>query len=285
MILFFEYGRLGNQLFQYVGIKRYFSDHKIVFFGCEDLAETMETVDVKFIAKNQLPKWLRLGILYRLANLASRLLLVGSVWESRKEFDYAAVLRKGLMLGVYLLRRSYFQHERVISEIPADLRLKPNLVEQANAWLADRLGQFTSRPLVFVHVRRGDYLTWPSAEFPAILDLAWYRRAMALARNRTNKPLFLILTDDPYYAEDVFSDEDDTVISNNGPLVDFALMSQCQHGILSASSFAWWGAWFSRQDQKKNKKSFYFAPDFWAGHRRKQWYPEGFKADWITYIE
>jgi hypothetical protein len=285
MILFFEYGRLGNQLFQYVGIKRYFQGHKIVFLGCKDLAASVDAVDAKFIAKDQLPKWIRFGILRLIAKLGAQLLLIGSAWESRKDFDYSVVLRKGLIPGVYLLYPSYFQYEQVISEIPADFRLKSNLVEQANAWLADRLGQFAPRPLVFVHVRRGDYLTWPSAEFPAILDLAWYRRAMALVRIETKKPLFLILTDDPFYAEDIFSDEDDTFISNNGPLVDLALMSLCQHGILSASSFAWWGAWFSRQAKKENKESFYVAPNFWAGHRRKQWHPEGFKTDWMIYIE
>jgi hypothetical protein len=53
MILFFEYGRLGNQLFQYSGICHYFPDHKIVFFDCSDLKDTLEFVEATIIPRER----------------------------------------------------------------------------------------------------------------------------------------------------------------------------------------------------------------------------------------
>jgi len=80
----------------------------------------------------------------------------------------------------------------------------------------------------------------------------------------------------------VFSKYPNVVISENCQYVDLALMKQCSMGILSASSFAWWGAWFSIQNEKNY--SIYIAPKYWGGHRTRHWYPEGFIFDWITYF-
>jgi hypothetical protein len=80
----------------------------------------------------------------------------------------------------------------------------------------------------------------------------------------------------------VFSKYPNVVISENCQYVDLALMKQCSMGILSASSFAWWGAWFSFQNEKNY--NIYIAPKYWGGHRTRHWYPEGFIFDWITYF-
>jgi len=108
---------------------------------------------------------------------------------------------------------------------------------------------------------------------------------MERIRSQVDKPLFLLLTDDAYYAEDCFGDQPDILISDNDQFVDLALMSLCSHGILSASSFAWWGAWFSLRARKDQMRGIYLGPKYWAGHRDQEWYPEGFISDWITYIE
>ena len=49
MILFFENGRLGNQLFQYHGFKNYFPKQQLFFFGCKRLKNSFDNLDVSFI--------------------------------------------------------------------------------------------------------------------------------------------------------------------------------------------------------------------------------------------
>ena len=48
MIFFFENGRLGNQLFQYYGLKNYFPEHTLFFFGCVSLKEMFNNTTAKF---------------------------------------------------------------------------------------------------------------------------------------------------------------------------------------------------------------------------------------------
>lgn len=285
MILFFESGRLGNQLFQYFGLKQCFPCQRLIFIGCDDLHEVIETEDVIFIRKENLQRWLRIGLLVRSMSILSRLRILGLIWEDCKGTSYVVHARRGLLWGISLLQPSYFQHNSVTKRFEDTITIRRHFIDQAKSWLNSNSVQIDRKSLVFVHIRRGDYLSWPNRMSPAVLSLSWYQRAMASIKARVSNPLFIVLTDDPYYANDVFCGQSDVLISENDHLVDFALMSLCPHGILSASSFAWWGAWFSRQSNAENDVGIYLAPNCWAGHRRKQWFPEGFVTDWISYID
>ena len=136
--------------------------------------------------------------------------------------------------------------------------------------------------LIFVHIRRGDYLRWPSAEAPAALPCSWYLHAIELMQSKFPNSVFIFLSDDVMYLEDIFGSLPCFYISHNTPQVDLAIMSICNSGILSASSFAWWGAYYSRI--YNSVYSSYVAPEFWCGHRMLAWFPEYFRAKWITYL-
>lgn len=284
MILSFEQGRLGNQLFQYVGIRKYFSDHTLVLFGYDDLVDVIESIDAVVLKRDQLARWLSFGALRRVFALMAKIRLVGTVQEHYGSSTYSILSRRGLIPGVYLLKDSFFQHRETIDELPQNVQVKPDLLGKAKKWLSEHSIDGKKRSLVSVHIRRGDYLRWPSADFPAVLDLEWYRRAMDRIGEQVQYPLFLLFSDDPYYVRDIFREDPQAVISDNDVGVDLALMSLCEHGVLSASSLAWWGAWLSRSNHGNDERGVYIAPNNWAGHRRKQWYPLGFKVDWITYM-
>ena len=287
MILFFEYGRLGNQLFQYMGLKQCFPGHRLILIGCDDLYAVIETENVtclKNINKN-LQRRLIIRLLVRFMSILSRLRFVGLISEVRTESSYAVNARRGLLWGIYLLQPSYFQHNSVTKRFEDTITIRQQYIHLAKSWLNANSVQADRNNLVFVHIRRGDYLSWPNHTSPAVLSLSWYQRSMASIKASVSNPLFIVLTDDLYYAKDVFCGQSDVLISENNHLVDFALMSLCHHGILSASSFAWWGAWFSRQSNAENDLGIYLAPNYWTCHRQKQWSPEGFVTDWITYIE
>jgi hypothetical protein len=46
-----------------------------------------------------------------------------------------------------------------------------------------------------------------------------------------------------------------------------SIMSFCCAGILSASSFAWWGAFFAKTHDKDN--SYFIAPNYWLDIEKK----------------
>ena len=104
---------------------------------------------------------------------------------------------------------------------------------------------------VFVHVRRGDYVTNAKASKQhGICDIDYYRQAIFYMQKRIRDPHFY-----------VFSDDMDWVKQELGPLLqpatyvegnrardswqDMFLMSHCRHAIIANSSFSWWGAWLN----------------------------------------
>lgn len=286
MIIIFENGRLGNQLFQYAALKDLFPNQQLVFFGCEDLRIVLSSFDSKIISCKKLPSVFILPISY-LFGLISSLKIIGRIREVKADSIYKIEKRRGILLNLYLLDSSFFQHQDVIKKINPDFHLRQELIIEAKKWLDDQDIFPTPCELVFVHIRRCDYLIWPSREYPAVLDFSWYELMMNKVRERVDNPLFLILTDDIFYARDLLDQRKDVLISNNSLYVDLALMSLCKHGILSASSFAWWGAWFSRHSNVSHGSlkydRIYIAPKFWAGHRQEKWHPPNFISDWIEY--
>ena len=91
--------------------------------------------------------------------------------------------------------------------------------------------------LAFVHIRRGDYLRWPSADAPAALPYTWYLNAIKSMQAKFPNCIFVLLSDDVLYLEDIFGSSSGFHISNNTPEVDLAIMSLCHSGILSEVPF------------------------------------------------
>lgn len=137
--------------------------------------------------------------------------------------------------------------------------------------------------IVFVHFRRGDYLQYPSKEFPAVLDISWYERTMKLMKKNLSNPIFILMSEDQHYLKNIFRNSRSIVISNNKLEIDLSIMSLCSAGILSPSSFSWWGAFYAKIFNKSN--NFFIAPKYWIGHRIKKWKPENFYAQWIKYVD
>jgi hypothetical protein len=85
--------------------------------------------------------------------------------------------------------------------------------------------------------------------------------------------------------------EEDFKVSNNqlftifheNEILDISLMSLCNGGILSASSYSWWASFFIKI--KKVNSVTFVAPNYWMGRKLEKWIPSrGIKSDWIHYL-
>ena len=94
--------------------------------------------------------------------------------------------------------------------------------------------------------------------------------------------IFVLMGDDVMYLEDIAGLLPDCFVSHNSPHTDFALMTLCHHGILSASSFAWWGSTYACNYHQF--QSLYFAPKYWIGYRTNSWNPPFMKSTHLTYL-
>lgn len=111
---------------------------------------------------------------------------------------------------------------------------------------------------VSIHIRKGDFSSSYSYIGYAVSD-DYYKMAIRYMETKLDSPTFFIFTDDKEYIEHskileghkyfiVDNDEDDAAVE------DLLCMTKCKHGIMSASTFSWWGNWL------KNDGAIIIAP-------------------------
>lgn len=143
----------------------------------------------------------------------------------------------------------YWQTENYFSDfadaIRADFTVRHAPSEANLRWLE----QIASKHSVSLHIRRGDYVSNPSAAaVHGTCDLSYYERAVAHIRTATGlDPVLYVFSDDldwvaanlklPYQVN-LMRDNDATTNYE-----DLRLMTACRHHIIANSSFSWWGAW------------------------------------------
>jgi len=283
MIIFFEKGRTGNQLFQYCALRSICGGGAIFMIGAKALMSIIDGVEISGARKweSVIARIIYLLGKKKWAIIAKRMRLISLIEEIRTPPNTKLVVRHGFFKQIYYCDTAYFQSEAFISEsVARKLHIKRQFLEKAED-IIDQLSPDRSK-IFFVHVRRGDYLFWPSVDLPAVLPITWYREQMDLIRSKFSNPFFVIVSDDLPYVNGTFANNEDVFVSRESEGVDLALMSLCNGGgILSASSFAWWAAYFARRN---NNAAYLIAPLFWGGHSYGEWYPPGIQTCWLTYV-
>jgi hypothetical protein len=278
MIFFFENGRLGNQLFQYYGLKSYFPKHKLYFFGCSSLQNLFNKVDVKFI---KLKKNIFLNeLLKKTLFFFSEIRILSKINQTDNN---KLKIQCGLLSNFYIAHNIFFQDNSHVKKIINRPIIKEKYLKYAKSWLKKKNFLNKNTNLVFVHIRRKDYFFWPDLNYSAVLNLSWYNKNILYIKKKIKNPFFVIMGDDTLYLQKFFKETKNLVISKNSYKVDFSIMSLCSHGILSPSTFAWWGAYYSKTYNKNN--NYFIAPKYWAGHKLKKWFPKNFRTRWIIYVK
>ncbi len=84
----------------------------------------------------------------------------------------------------------------------------------------------------------------------------YYLRAIAKMNQLVPNARYFIFTDDPQAIESLigFNKRKFTIIANNrgdkNAYIDLWLMTLCKHFIIANSTFSWWGAWLSQNENK-----------------------------------
>ena len=266
-------GRLGNQLFQAAVIERRRKPHERVV--------TMQMMEAK--------AFLRRVSRYRdfsnpfLVNLADhvvapfiiqpliRLHVISSMIEDFRGFHDT----KGVLPLTYF--RGYFQAPRYM--MPTSIS-RDWIRRKFRDPASELLRCAEDRTPVFIHVRRSDYGAHrPVGSMSAMLPLGYYRTAIGIIRASVSRPHFFVMGDDPSWCEKQFAELPNATVSRLSSYEDLALMSLCAGGIVSNSSFAWWGAHFCARTAPV------IAPRYWFGWAKKQWLPEGIDESGFQFID
>jgi hypothetical protein len=104
-----------------------------------------------------------------------------------------------------------------------------------------------SRPLVSVHVRRGDYLEVP--HWHNVLGVEYYKNALEFFKDVEN-PLFVVFSEDRKWCQENLKFLGDFIIVNEKDYIELFMMSKCDANIIANSSFSWWGGLLNNNQDK-----------------------------------
>ena len=282
IILFFRDGDLGNQLFQYAAMRRYDPEALIISVGLEELDSAFAPERLwnlsphKHILRTAIFKYFTRFFDF----LITKFRLARIIEEERHSDGLVFKTTNGFLQGLCYFRSGFYQSDISVANSPIEaIQIRPEIIHAAESFLDNLNVEPLDR--FFVHIRRGDYTRWPSLDQPSSLPLGWYLRQMEEILCSHPTASFIIVTNDLPYALEFFSHRSRCFISRESGAVDLAIMSLCAGGgILSASSYSWWGAFLSK---RRNSSAHFIAPLYWLGARTKEWAPSLIRTPWLSY--
>lgn len=147
---------------------------------------------------------------------------ISGFYESYKFFDHA---------------RANIQKQFVLKDIPKE---------------AERLAEtIKNKKSVAVHIRRGDF-----SICGRLLPISFYDQAIRYLEQELSHPDFFVLCEDPVVREHYSSWQWNNIHIidievKNRDIVEWYLISLCQHHIVTNSTYSWWSAYVSSREGKR----------------------------------
>ena len=169
-------------------------------------------------------------------------------WKSMRYFRVPPVFFGEIPSADAFYYQPSLPHDQ-IPEIEGDvIELRGNFIghkffASSAKYIALDFAPATPRPrtdCIALHVRRGDYVGGPYVN----LEAPWYEAQMA----KFPGARFLCFSDAIHECRAMFAHRGDVGFALGGPEDDLITMSLCAGHIVANSTFSWWGAWLSGQD-------------------------------------
>jgi hypothetical protein len=223
-----QFGRLGNQMFQYAALKG-IARNRGYDFTIPFSPELDDWQD------HQLSKYFKLDPNIRLESPSGQ----NERWESNFHFDeilFQTCDDNTDLMG-YFQTEKYFKHIR--KEILNDFTIKEKIKKPFKNYIS-------------LHVRRGDYVNQP--QFHPVCSTEYYFKAL----DRMPSLPVVVMSDDIEWCEEFIPGS--LYLKGTSNIHDLSIMTQADHNIIANSSFSWWGAWLN-----KNPDKLVIAPKNWFG--------------------
>ena len=173
--------------------------------------------------------------------------------------------RGALVAGPNVYLNGYWQSSKYFEQIASALRRELTLRDSPavrHAIDAEREFRLVGKPLVSVHVRRGDLVPYLrngklTRNYGPPTSVEYIRAAMQQFREPVRFVIVADPTDRQWSRQNCIGDD---VVYYDGvdAFSDFEMMRRCDHHIIANSTFSWWSAWLG-----DNSNSRVIAPDNW----------------------
>ena len=245
-------GRLGNQMFQYAALRGISNNRGYNF--CFPYYKDAVNDGIGNMLRTELFDCFEMGTVSQLN--------IQSIDSSRP-----IVLENGHNFNEELFNNcpdwvslhGFFQTEKYFKKIEDSIRQDFIFKSEILNPCKEMLNSLLQNRVISLHVRRSDYLT--NSENHTNLSLEYYEKA--LTNFDVDIPV-VVFSDDPSWChqQSLFSGDRFLISENTSGYVDLCLMSLCTDFIIANSSFSWWGAWLSKN---KDKKVYAPNPKIWFG--------------------
>ncbi|HEC58418.1 hypothetical protein LCGC14_0881060 [marine sediment metagenome] len=280
MIFFISDGRLGNQAFQYAFLNTKAKTNEKVI--CVNMSQIANYFDFKnqnfiFLSSSRLALFLYKNAVAKILTFLVRLKVIGCIEQLRVAGTPMPEVSKikGIIPFTYV-KTGFFQSEQLFVGEKIDFYLKEQYVNKAKNILQIQ----AKSEKVFVHVRRGDYISEVyQGERGIDLPKQYFLDAIKEIEKNVDNPFYIFLTDDPEFVRCCFDEIENKFISEEDLATDLAIMSLCRYGIVSNSSFSWWGAYLAVD------KMMMIFPKYWYGWKKRIESHPGIQPSWSTVIE
>lgn len=217
-------GRLGNQMFQYAGLKGiavnngywYSVPQNTSLHECFKIPETLTNNNTKVIN------------------------------VERFEFDenFFNNCPDDVDIVGYFQSEKYFKHIEI--QIRQDFTFHDIILKQCTSYK----NQFSNAKIIALHIRRGDYISDPNFD---CLSLDYYWKSLKLLP----KYPVIVFSDDIEWCKTIFKEKIFNFSPFKNPCYDLCLMSLCDYHIIANSSFSWWGSWLAKSKQTISPKKWF----------------------------
>ncbi len=262
MLIFRLFGGLGNQMFQYA-FGRYLS----IKYNTDLILDT-SFFDSKMSNR-------KIGIIHFNLNLKiddtcskkfkhfnnatlnkyfNYIIFNFNVFSESKVSNFKDVLlnkKKGYFDGYWQSEKYFYEIRNLLIE-----EFTPKFISLDTLNLINKIKLTTS---ISLHIRKGDYLNNINSKIYSNCSQNYYMNSIYFMLNKFPDAIFYIFTDDIIWVKQNlnFTEIRHEFVSKE-PIEDLYIMSNCQHNIVSNSTFSWWSAWLNINSHK-----VVIAPLYW----------------------
>ena len=147
-----------------------------------------------------------------------------------------------ISLQGYLHNYKYFSHIQDV--VRSMFVFKSNVMETAKRFVSHRLPNLITK--IGIHVRRGDFLRADYIQDGRVVANANYiSKAMTFYRKSYVRTHFVVCGDDVQWCRKNIRSSDVTFSEFKDPVLDMAILSMCDHAIITVGTFSWWAGFLS----------------------------------------
>ncbi len=276
MIIIKLKGGLGNQLFQY-GFGRLISNKRNEQFKL-DISSLGSAIDTK--------RDFTLDKFNINAEIASTEEIQKYAPSPFTKFLQQKILRQfyiGWQPQLITSQKKYFegywQSYLYLDPIKDKLLQEITLLNQFTDYYQNISEQIKNTTSVAIHIRRGDFAENKKIKsIHQTINLNYYHQALKIINSKVTNPIVFVFSDDIAWVKKNLSTKGQTIYvspeKNSEATQELILMSQCQHQIISNSTFSWWAAYLNQ-----NPNKIVIAPKKW-NNRYQRHYAHLIPGEW-----